>query len=433
MMRARSPVAALVVSLMLASPAAFPDEAERPVTNRITRPVPITSHQRNFIVSGMTSRDALEVAIWAEKVKSEIEDIMGVRVPSRQMYPVIISAEQREEAGRGWVQAIQHVTDDGNVRQELIMVNPAIIDQEDALELLTRLLLDRWIIARIKRDGDLMLPETPGWLAVGMAQHVYPELRARNRREIRMLMQSGKQVPDTADLLNWWRFPAGRWPEKYLAGLLFEWTKERVAPKQLVEAMADALAAGAVWDAASIASLCGYPSVRDLTMAFDVELARQKNRIVPGQFEGDFSEIERVLALSSRDFGLIWPDGTEPALTPALLAARRREAWVRELAATARVRLGLALASQPVELADALAGYLAFFSELAAASPEMPDDELLARWREAGEAFDGYRRHHQVMARMMDDVDLPSVTVEPENRAALEEMLDRIEADRPSP
>jgi len=424
-----------IAALMIATGApAWSDDgfqSPAPSTNatNITRPTPVTSHQRNFIVTGMSGRDALSIAVWAEKTKEQFESLVGERIPSRRMYPVIISAEVDTDARRGWSRGIQQITGEGNLRQELILMNPAMIDQEDVLEHLCGLFLDRWIADRMKKQKESSIPEMPDWLAVGLAQQLYPGLRARNLQEILAMISAGKPAPSAAAILEWMRFPPGRWPEKALAGLLVEWMRERIPVEQVIDSLADAYAAGLAMDPAAVTAMCGYADPRDFNMAFDVWLARQKTRVIPGAFASDTHEVEEILALPAARLGIIWPEADSRKLTPEMLVMRRDEAWVQALARTMQIKLGLALLSQPPEVAQAVDGYIRFYSELAQHGRRHPDQVLLKWSKDAARAFAALQSRRRQIRALVDAVDFPSFSVEPANRDALEEMLDRLEAE----
>jgi len=418
---------ALVVLLSFSSSGQSPDPGPAPPTHSATRSKPITSGQRNFIITDMPGPNALGVAVWAETMKEAFESAVGARIPSQRIYPLIISARQSADIQRGWVESHQYLTREGNLRQELVMVNPALIDQEDVLELLCRFMLDRRVFARMDKSGDPVIPEMPGWLAVGIAQQLYPDLRARNIRQIRNLVALDKRKPDAITVFDWQYFPSGRWPEKALAGVVLEWIREQYPVDRLVNRLADARAKGEPVSGATIAGLLGYETEREFNMNFDVWLARQKNKIMPGVYEPDLAEVEKLLTLPSTELGLIWPGGATAALTPELLVENRDESWVRVVARSAEVRMRLALITQPPEASRALDGIMTCLRELGQGARINSNEEWLNRWRASAAALDRHKEQRQKIDAVVDAALLPPFTVEPGDRAALEEMMDRIE------
>jgi hypothetical protein len=118
---------------------------------------------------------------------------------------------------QGWV--------DGVLRQKLVLVNPALMDQEDMLEGLCWLLLNRYAIhLQTIREREEKLPEFPDWFSVGLAQNLYPASRARNV-QVMAEQRKAEQAITVETLLTKEYLPAGRWPEKAAAGLFFSWLR----------------------------------------------------------------------------------------------------------------------------------------------------------------------------------------------------------------
>ena len=131
-------VAASVVFLCFCSGAAE--------TNAWHSPVVISVSHR-FIAGGMASPENVSLAASAEETAGKIEEFVGLGIPfakgeSLQMFArwSTNEANGRVIRAQGWV--------DRALSQKLIIVNPDRADQEDVLEGLCWLLLNRYVISR---------------------------------------------------------------------------------------------------------------------------------------------------------------------------------------------------------------------------------------------------------------------------------------------
>jgi hypothetical protein len=325
----------------------------------------ITSHQRNFLIADMPKRDAVEIAIWAESVRERFIGWIGAPLPYGRAYPVVIIAALRPAEPAGRVLRALDLAADGSLRQEVTMVNPAAMDQEDVLEALCWLMANRWVVARLA-DRSAEVPVLPDWLTTGIAQNIYPDLRVRNYRDVLALEQAGGYQP-AATVFDLRFLPPGRWPEKARSGLVVAWLAEVVGPEALLVACADRMVEGRPVDAAFVRDLLGLPDVRAVNMAWDVWMARQARRLTPGVMTADAAAIAEILALPAETFGLELPASFGArTLDAGLLITHRDAAWVHRYAKTVAWRLREASIGQPPELVERIKAFLVFFDALAA-------------------------------------------------------------------
>jgi hypothetical protein len=371
----------------------------------------ITSHQRNFIVTDMPKRDAFEIAVWAESARERLSEWAGAPIPGERSYPIVISALLRTNEPNGRVLKAQDVTEDGFLRQEITMINPAAMDQEDVLEAVCWLLLNRWIqlrqpaAERIKNPGAY-----PDWFAVGVAQNLYPELRERNHREVREREASGDRV-SAASVFEQVYLPPGRWPEKARAGLVTAWLAEVLTPTDLLGKTSAHMASGGKLDAELFAYLLRLPDGRSVNMGWDVWMARMDKRLIPGVMSFDVSGVTRVLELRPEQFGVIMPSPLPGGrLTADQLIADRAYEWVHHYSRAAAWRLRQEVVGKSPDLVAAINRFVLFFDALA--EPGAPGQTkqkntksarwLQAAWSEAAVGWTDYLENRQKHEALLD-------------------------------
>lgn len=374
---------------------------------------PITSHQRHFIVTDMPKNDAVQIAVWAESVRDRLIEWSGSEPPLDRVYPLVIGAALRTNEPNGRVLRAQRFNDDGFLQQELTFVNPGAMDQEDALESLTALLLNRWIHARQSKDERRARPGVfPDWFAVGVAQNLYPELRVRNQREL-AARERGVSLFSPLSVTNRFHLPPGRWPEKAHAGMVVAWLADSAGAASLVAHAADRLAAGALLDADFMRSVSREPDERSISMAWDLWVAKQDRRLAPGENATDHQELARILSLPAVEFGLVMPPGMpDSALTVSLLIDERDQEWVHRYSRAVAWRLRQEAIGKTPQLAS-MAGRFAEFFDALALSPETdkkgrrkmkpkPVATLEALWNRAAVDWQRYIEEYSQREAMLD-------------------------------
>lgn len=428
-MRHRVVAGALLCAPALHAVAAEPAPPPAPVIAGATTKAwsPITSHRRNFVVTAMPHRDALEIAIWAESVVDLLVDSTGMAVPSRGMMPLVIAAELHPDRELGGVRAAQDFSANGRLRQELIMVNPAEMDQEDVLERLVGLLMNRWLAGARAPGAGRVPPAVPEWLATGVAQNMYPALRARNSRMLKQAGEAGLWM-SASSLFDQQLMPPGRWPEKALAGLVVAWMAERGGRQQWLRQVLTLVEQQPAVRAVDLLGLVNAGSVREFDMAWDVWFFEQERRLVAGSWSRSTVELERLVAMRTEDTGLVHPDfGPGSALSPDDLINARRQQWAREVAKGCQSRLGQLMIGMAPDVTEVAERYVVFYREVAAdaRSPTaMSSVQLRLQWEEAVRALDHFRRAESARKELLDAYALPVVEPSAGDVRALEQMLD---------
>ena len=318
------------------------------------------STSRRFVVTGFAPDAAPAVARWAEDVARRLEEALGPIPLDRGWYlEVQATPGQPVVRAQGWV--------DGLLQQRLDVDPGDTGDQEDALEGLVWLLLNRWPVARQSHaDRAAALAVVPDWLAVGMAQTLYVELRSRNAGAVQERLQQQLLTP-WSDLVEREIMPAGRWSEKGELGLLVAWLLERRAP---FEAAWARWAEGKRLRADEVAQLlAGLPSAAEGARSWEVWLVAQQDRVrdIGGLTLAQVDEFSELTSFDEAELLSVQADAEGP-LMAADLVAQRRAPWVPTLAMRRSLRIQMAMVGRAPEWQDVARQYLTVMQGLASQS-----------------------------------------------------------------
>jgi hypothetical protein len=410
--------------VITAGPAATNAVVEKlPVPSHWT---PITSHKRHFIVTDFPRCDALSIAVWAESARQRFVDWATVEIPGEQGFPMVMTAERRPGEPQGRVLKAQGFSDSGQRQQEITMINPAAMDQEDVLEAMSWLFMNQWIhvrqpvAERIKNPGKF-----PDWLAVGVAQNLYPELKERNFREIRALEANGGYQPASATFNDIY-LPPGRWPEKARAGLIVTWLAERFTPAELLTRTAEIAAQHKSLDAAAIVHVTGLPDARTLNMEWDIWMSRQEHKMIPGVLSLDDTDVLRILELRPEDVGLVYPDPLpNDRLSAEILIQHRDKTWAREASRSFALKLRQEAIGKSPELLAGINRFVDYFDSIALSRKSA--GELEKQWTDAQEKWNTYRMLQEKQSALLDDYTERGA----ENTNAVQQIMNQWEKSSP--
>lgn len=177
--------------------------------DRMQALLPVYSPTRRFAAIGADPRQKQDALSWAEDVALRIEKttLQHLLFENRELRMVL---RKDEDQTNGWVSASEAI-DGRRLIQRLTIANYDAIDLETVMTQLCRLLLAgqiyaagsganagaRWDPAAVKRAAAV-----PHWLACGVAQNLYPSLRARNSNLVLDAWLSGKAPPAHAILTS---------------------------------------------------------------------------------------------------------------------------------------------------------------------------------------------------------------------------------------
>jgi hypothetical protein len=425
--------------VMLAWPAAGSFAADPPpVPER--RPSTIFSANRCFVVRGLPPQGAISVARWAEDVAERLEELTKCDIPLSQFQVVEIVGREAGTGGVARVIRAQGCPDD-RLQQRLVLENPPGVDQEDALEGLCWLLMNRMAIRRqTLEQRRTSLAEVPDWLSTGVAQNLYAELRLRNARLFEKRWTGG-DARSAYSIVRREYLPQGRWAEKADAAFLAGWILSLPQGHQILVDAFERIAGGGTVDLSFLVSASGAATERDASIAWDLwvahELSRTKELGVISRER--LEELKAALIVRTEEYGFGSPVGVPPVLAPADFVAHRSEPWARELAVRIGQRLGALTAGQSKEFTAVADAYRTYFLHVAgtgggAGSTRAPPKALLRELEKADQLLvdleSGVARRKEYLDRIAGEGDLVPLTGEPpaeSSGAPVRSYLDRIE------
>lgn len=316
-----------------------------------TGPAAAISSTHRFMAAGaMSSSERVSLAAAAEEAADRLEAVVGLKIPFWRNQPVELIARAKAESPSGSVIRAQGWVDRG-LAQKLIIVNPDRADQEDILEGLCWLLLNRCVITRQGvEERERSLGAVPDWLSVGAAQNLYQSLRSRNRQIAVRTWADGEGL-SFAEVLGLEILPPGRWGQKAVCGAVVDCIAESDDAAAVFDGLFARLARGErITPAWMSKALAGRDSPKELEKAWDLWLARQ-TQVKPygGRGPADaVAALQGVLAVDPLQYGFTGDDGLPDVMTPADLIEFRKERWVPKLAAGLSLRVkGLGLGESP--------------------------------------------------------------------------------------
>ena len=298
-------------------------------TNTWHSPVVISASHR-FVAGGMSSAENVSLAASAEETAGKIEDLIGLRIPfaKGESLQMLARSSTNDPNGRviraqGWV--------DRSLSQKLIIVNSERADQEDILEGLCWLLLNRYVISRQTFEQKTsQLGSVPDWLSTGVAQNLYLALRTRNNQIVirHWLKNEGLLFNEILALES---LPAGRWGEKAFCGLAVDWVASRPEPAAAFGSVFSCLARGdKITTNVMSELLVGQDSGRELEKSWDLWIASQ-TRVK--QYWGGVSperleSLKHLLAAPPDEMGSPSGKGGPSSLTLKTLVKYRDAPWM---------------------------------------------------------------------------------------------------------
>lgn len=389
----------------------------------------ITSADRRFLVSGMTSAENMVLAGQLAELAGRIEEMTGMPVPMRrdQILGVMIqspSAPERQVLKmQGW--------DDGRFYQRLVVPGGSRLDGEDLMEGACWLLLNRYAAEYTppaQRSG--IGATVPDWISAGVAQNTQTGLESRNRDWIARELAEGRLLP-LAQVIKQEILPPGRWREKAYAAAAVEFlfpAGDLNTWAALFKAVGTRRAADAAWLRRN------SPALRDRNpeAAWRAELEqRARARTVEAWSDRGLQleeELLQTLNFRPRELAPDIPAEIPEELFASDLIEYRGQSWAPAVAAALSLRVQSLKLGAPPLLQNVLADYAAFFGQLAhppapkaawwrrnraqAERGAPPDDAtwqvaLNQLWRRAEQAHQGFLEQHQTRKRYVDSFDRP--------------------------
>jgi hypothetical protein len=394
----------------------------------------VFSTSRRFVISGFPPAIAADLARWTEDVAQRLEELLGPCPWERGGYVELEAGPGNQVArAQGWVDEV--------LQQRLTLGRGAELDQEDALEGLVWLILNRWPIQRqAMADRARELATVPDWLAVGVAQNLYAELRARNASTIQARWREDRLTAWVV-LVEGEFLPAGRWATKAEAGQFVAWLLERRAR---LDALWDTSARGHRMNADEVArAVLDFPDRAEATTAWEVWLAAQQDRkrVVSGVDLEQVAEFDTWARIEDPDLQAVRANAQAPLMLADLIALRRttwvpalasRRSWQIQMAMMGRGAEWQAVAQLYVHFLEALAGrgkgYSGGFFGRGASSRQ-----LQALLVEADAARDRLRREIEARTAFLDTMEAgpQESLVDAEDHRYLDEMERKLAEESP--
>lgn len=368
----------------------------------------------------MTSAENAALADSAEDVAKKIEDLMGRRLPFQRGQTLQLSVRFQEDRppvqvikAQGWV--------DRQLAQKLVIVNPGSVDQEDVLEGLCWLMLNRYVVGRQTfEERTRRLGTVPDWLSVGFAQSLYLSLRARDSHVVLRRWQRDESLA-LADLLALEYMPSGRWAEKAFCGVAVDWLAGLPRAGEVFGAIMDRRARGGKVSADWLAGvITGKAEARAAEKEWSLWIALQSNvkRHLGGTTEEDVAALRALMSVRPEEFGINSATNAPSEMNFAELVEHCREPWMVPLGAVLSLKVkGLGIGASPEfrevvgrygEFLDALSRYAdaGWFSRLVRNVPSQRG--LEQRLAAADEGLKAYRRELRARGKYVTDVERES-------------------------
>ncbi|MGD9613516.1 MAG: hypothetical protein AB7V22_11530 [Kiritimatiellia bacterium] len=389
----------------------------------------ITSADRRFLVSGMTSAENLVLARKLAEQAARVETAVGLPLPMRrdQILGVMVQSSSAPDARvlkvQGW--------DDGQFYQRLVVPGARRLDEEDLLEGAVWLLLNRYAADYVpagQRHG--MGATVPDWISAGLAQNAQAAGRARNRDWLARELADGRTLP-LAQVIKQELLPPGRWREKAYAAaaveLLFPDGEARVWT-----ALFKSVGLRQTIDAAWLRQNCAALGTRNPETVWKVFLERKARARSAEAWSDRSLQIEEKLLQTLNFRPRDWLDDVADDVPHELFArdliALRDQPWTTPLAGALALQVQSLELGAPPTLQAVLASYVAFFEQLGTPPAEKtawwkrarrdsaalrpPDDAtwqvaLNQLWQRAERAHQEFLEAHQNRKRYVDSFDRP--------------------------
>lgn len=334
----------------------------------------VRSSDLHYLVSGLPGAENLK---WTERltgIESSVEAWVGKDVPfSGNKPPIRVSFRARAEGIepvvriQGW--------EDGRFIQRLATTGAWGVDGDDFAEAACWLLLNR--LAADATPPDLrfgMGAESPDWLSCGLAQVCDAGARARNRAWIAREWREGRSMA-LAEVVKLGRMPAGQWREKAYAGVAVEFLFPSGDAAAWLAAF-DALGRRETLEPRWLRAHCGTLAGKNPEEEWRAWLARTaagSDAAATGRQDRSLAQealLMDVLSVRPREAGPDVPEEVPEVVFAGELPAWRGQKWCVRLAGNLQRRVQELAPGSPPALREALAGYAAFFAQLA--TPPQP-------------------------------------------------------------
>jgi hypothetical protein len=335
------------------------DDEAPPVTS-------IVSSTRHFAVRGTDPGQNLRLGIWADEVAEEMGEFIGQDVPFSDRRPVYIFAKVDPDIAEGLI-AQRQAYSDGLLTQELRITNFHLLDQEDLLEALSALLLNRYAVQRQSVPArKKKLAEVPAWFSVGVAQQLFPALRERNRLVCVKQWQENrlKPVPEVLSM----RFAVdGRTTLKCSCGMFLAWLHALSGADRTFDEMFTAWSTHQSVDQQWLVNhMPGLVSGKNVAKQWNLWIARASE--LRSEWAGDIyavvDQLKSKLNVRPKLMNVGYPDDGMDSVSPRELLDLYDQAWFVSVIRKSSYAVNFQGMGQPEELREIIAQYQEFLETL---------------------------------------------------------------------
>ena len=335
-------------------------------TNNWHLPMAISVSHR-FVAGGMNSSANVNLAASAEEAAGKIETFIGLKLPFAKGESVQLLARSSTNEPKGRVIRAQGWADRA-LWQKLIIVNSEQADQEDILEGLCWLLLNRYVIGRQTFEQKTsQLGSVPDWLSTGVAQNLYLALRTRNDQVAIRRWLKNEALP-FSEILKLDDLPSGRWGEKAACGMAVDWIASSPEPAVIFGNIFSSLATGDKITTNLMSRwLVGQDSGRELEKNWDLRIASQTRvkQYWGGVSADRMASLNHFLSAPPDEMGIPAAEDVPFSLTMATLIEYREARWMPMYATRLNLHLrGLGI-GEAKEFRDVLDLYGVYLDSLA--------------------------------------------------------------------
>jgi hypothetical protein len=389
------------LALAASPPSALAETAAASNLTALLNLAPMTSSTRRFVALGTDNVAKLDALRWAEETAGLIKTLTGKPLPFENRSFTLVLRETPDAAWR--VEASQNRSG-AQLAQRLIVWNYARADMEHALEELCLLLLNGYVLqSHESADSGLWkwdaqpppLP-VPYWLAAGLAQNLYPSLRARNSRVVVQRLEEGRVITASEFLRRGVQRPAAPKTaatesaqalrpdfapvDSVACGVFVGWLLSLPESATLLQRLFVRLGNGQSISPEWLSeSVPGCTSPTDLDERWDGWVLRQKRMVrEPGVVTpAAMTQLNAELLLYPGVSGIPLAANPGQSFGLADLIPRRTETWAPAFVRLKSERLRLLAVGQGPEFVEVAERYCRFLQALAANASERKLQSLL--------------------------------------------------------
>ena len=326
----------------------------------------IVSSSRHFVVRGMDPEVNLRLSIWCDEVARELTELLGAEVPFLDQRPVYLLLRDDDALDEAVVNRRSKFAS-GLLTQELRITNFNVADQEDMLENLVALLVERYVIARQDNNElNRAIPLVPAWFSVGVAPVLYSALRDRNRKVcVRQWME--KRLRPVVDVLAMQTSASGRSTLKCTCNLFYGWMQSLSVTVPVNSQFFNAWAGGEVIDLPWIMDhMPGLVSEKNIAKEWNLWAANRKE--IRSEWSGGAYEtiavLKRKLNVRPKLMNAGYPLDGPDIVTPRQLLDLYDQPWFSFVVGKSSFDIAFQGLGQSSDMRDIIQQYQTFFETL---------------------------------------------------------------------